>query len=511
MLLPVAKDFRGPWLNHKRAEMDLGVAVPTMRPLAAQPGQRTPEMQRDFVDRARAALQNPGTCTLVLTDADGASSVLTSYDNGATLTGSVPPGKPCPAAALKDAEFTSRACTIVGDVSDGEFAGQMLVTFDREGADVAAADDAAEPGDHPGPWTYAGGAVLGFPHGAGELTGPGIALEGQWRGGRPHGHCLVRFASPEVVAAAWIDDLTGQEPDPGAAAEVAELASEEAAEATARAARQRAAHAAVERARRAAEAAVEASDRATELIASRAARRLAPLPAPPDGWWNATGDERVRHAPDDPVEVDRMSPPRARPRLQLAQCIAARVAQQLELPPDSPDVPGAVLTAVPVPEEEPPADPEARVAACRAQMGEFAYAYEGAMTHGAFAGRGVLVTPTYAYVGLFRAGRPDGDGVAFASRTAPAAYDVVYRNGQLVSRDAKVEAELAAARAELAGLKARYRADGSMCKVCFDAAASMLLMPCRHLLTCRACYTRSPRTCPVCRARVSEAVEVLRS
>lgn len=46
------------------------------------------------------------------------------------------------------------------------------------------------------------------------------------------------------------------------------------------------------------------------------------------------------------------------------------------------------------------------------------------------------------------------------------------------------------------------------CRICFDRPVNVLLLPCKHLVMCELCAAMSNKTCPVCRAGVSETLRV---
>jgi hypothetical protein len=52
-----------------------------------------------------------------------------------------------------------------------------------------------------------------------------------------------------------------------------------------------------------------------------------------------------------------------------------------------------------------------------------------------------------------------------------------------------------------------------LCKICYDSVASVVNIPCRHLVTCTACadklYARDTKTCPVCRSFVTNSVKIV--
>lgn len=49
----------------------------------------------------------------------------------------------------------------------------------------------------------------------------------------------------------------------------------------------------------------------------------------------------------------------------------------------------------------------------------------------------------------------------------------------------------------------------TLCCVCYDKPKSMLLLPCRHLCLCSHCsLLDAVRTCPICRSRIQDRIEV---
>ncbi len=54
--------------------------------------------------------------------------------------------------------------------------------------------------------------------------------------------------------------------------------------------------------------------------------------------------------------------------------------------------------------------------------------------------------------------------------------------------------------------------DRQLCVICQDAVKSVLLLPCRHLCSCMACYSklvaRGNALCPVCRAPIASSLDV---
>jgi len=55
---------------------------------------------------------------------------------------------------------------------------------------------------------------------------------------------------------------------------------------------------------------------------------------------------------------------------------------------------------------------------------------------------------------------------------------------------------------------APHGADALLCVICMDNAKSVLLLPCKHLAICPACDTHDMKSCPICRVRILDRLNV---
>merc|ERR1712192_300420 len=108
---------------------------------------------------------------------------------------------------------------------------------------------------------------------------------------------------------------------------------------------------------------------------------------------------------------------------------------------------------------------------------------------------------------------------ALEARNVAAENDLAEAVALISDRAAAAESELALARISSAEAEAAQRAasneitrlqEADLCCVCQDAARSILLWPCCHMVLCAMC-AGCVDSCPICRARVERRCRVLRS
>jgi len=504
--------------------------VPTLASVSRLDGTRDEKVCRQFMVDAEAALRGDGECCLMRRTADGLHVTL-SYANGSVLRGVVPSdaGR-APFAVVEDAELTGPdGTTIVGQMREHDFAGQVLVTFRSTDLEDS---------------TYAGTMRHGAPHGPGTLTTRSAIMRGDWTDGRMSGPCVVRFDQPGALLGEWLERLLAAPPGP------AEPAADRA-EADERAmTRERASHAAHERAAAERLVAEEMSSApystepirrlgarppraVTPVSTARARLALAAIngsPSTPQGeQLRAWMEERLGASSQPAYSASSTSPHATPERMSLAALVQSRhdrdrdrdgdhdrlLAARTPVPSQSNNNTAAFPPAPPPPapiaqvRAAPSADEAARrVDECQRQRGEHKYIFEGEMREGLFDGPGVLAGPEFGYVGEFRAGVPQGAGVLCQPAMVAQSFAVRYRDGRLVEKLAP-DSQAAELRRQVAELKRAASTDTNTCKICYDAPANVLLTPCRHLVTCHGCDARIQR-CPVCRASIDAHIVVLR-
>jgi hypothetical protein len=435
---------------------------------------RSSDAREQFVEAVRLALDRDGTECSLTVRTDTGTTVIVSYANGATLRGRVPVTESSMSTFpnIRDAQLLAKGVSFVGDVQHHEFVGSTLVTF--------------------GDSVYLGEMVQGRPHGRGTLTTPQMHVEGTWAAGEPSGVCIARFDDPSAIGADWLvsalasvaDEQVPSRPDPVVPVEPTRPAP------------------APVLGTNTSSAGPAAGPTVGTVIAAQASVRsrfddMTPVVRTPLFGRRVLRPvgEPVCRPPDRVLERPQVTDQRAGPTPP------AEIVAEAANPGVDPD-----------PCERPHSD--AAIAHARAGMGTHRFVYEGEWKSGVFHGIGALIGPGFEYAGHFRAGRMHGAGTFGACVTRMHSYHVHHTAGQLIARQSKSDFDAERAQLAIQQLQRRLTHDSSTCKICYDAVATVLLLPCRHMVSCRTCYNRGAQlsgSCPVCRTRVDDTIAVIRA
>ena len=419
------------------------------------------------------ALARGAECGVIVAQDDGTDRVVLMSAAGAMVRGTLPARTGAMMLdRLHNAEVRSGLRSIVGDVAGHTLVGEVLATFD-DGS------------------TYAGRMVDGVACGRGCLTRAAYEVRGRWENGVLSGECRVEFDEPEQIGISWFDSILTDPPEDDRADPWTER---------------------VEGLRWPAErgpaergpAERDVPVRPGSPPASPAPASSAASPAPGVDWW-----ANVRRSPR--VGMASLAPTRRTGNSTLAERVTERrnAAVAAAAAPAA-AAPAAAAPAV-APLRLPPIETTTmadRIERLRETLPVRQCVYQGEIVDGGFHGRGILLTPRFDYEGEFRNNAPHGRGTLVCETRARAAHSVRVDHGV-------VRSKLVASAASAAPPAPPTDTATDLCKICYSAQACVLLLSCRHLVSCEACHeacrrNSASRACPICRAPVRDHVVAIR-